>query len=113
MRLQQIVNRALSFATSDPQGPVYLYGAREAMEEDLTPYKLEPEYWHPVEPTALPTSGIKTIAEALVNAQEPLVLVGYTGRNHAAVNELVQLADNVKGLRVLDTGGSDMCFPGK
>jgi thiamine pyrophosphate-dependent acetolactate synthase large subunit-like protein len=110
--VKQMVNRALSFAMSDPKGPVYLYGAREPMEEDLTPYKLQQEYWHPVEPAALPRSGVKTIAEALVNAQEPLVIVGYSGRNHAAVPELVQLADSVKGLRVLDTGGSDMCFPG-
>jgi hypothetical protein len=27
------------------------------------------------------------------------------------VGALVKLADTVKGLRVLDTGGSDMCFP--
>jgi len=108
-----MVNRALSFAMSDPKGPVYLYGAREAMEEELTPYDLNQDYWHPVEPTALPLSGVKEIAEALVNAQEPLILTGYSGRNHAAVDELVRLADNVKGLRVLDTGGSDMCFPGK
>ena len=110
--VKQMVNRALSFAMSDPRGPVYLYGAREAMEEDLTPYTLRSEYWHPVEPAALPQGGIETIAEALVNAQEPLVITGFTGRNHAAVQELVNLADNVKGLRVLDTGGSDMCFPG-
>jgi thiamine pyrophosphate-dependent acetolactate synthase large subunit-like protein len=81
------------------------------MEEDLEPYHLQQEYWNPVEPAALPLSGVKTISEALVNAQEPLVIAGYTGRNHAAVDALVQLADNVKGLRVLDTGGSDMCFP--
>ncbi|KAL5116188.1 hypothetical protein ACEQ8H_005965 [Pleosporales sp. CAS-2024a] len=109
--VKQMVYRALSFATSDPKGPVYLYGAREPMEEDLTPYKLELEYWQPVEPAALPPSGVQTIAEALVHAQEPLVIAGYTGRNHQAVEQLVQLADKVKGLRVLDTGGSDMCFP--
>jgi thiamine pyrophosphate-dependent acetolactate synthase large subunit-like protein len=107
-----MVNRALSFAMSDPKGPVYLCGAREAMEEDLTPYQLNQEYWNPVEPTALPPKGVQTIAEALASAQEPLVVTGYSGRNHAAVDELVRLADTVKGLRVLDTGGSDMCFPG-
>ncbi|KAF2731533.1 thiamine diphosphate-binding protein [Polyplosphaeria fusca] len=109
--VKQLVNRALSFAKSDPQGPVYLCGAREPMEEDLTPYQLKQEYWNPVEPAALPPSGVKMIAEALVNAQQPLAIVGYTGRKHAAVQELVDLANNVKGLRVLDTGGSDMCFP--
>ncbi|KAA8611953.1 IlvB Thiamine pyrophosphate-requiring enzyme [Pyrenophora tritici-repentis] len=109
--VKQMVNRALSFAMSDPKGPVYLYGAREPMEEDLTPYKLQMDYWQPVEPAALPPSGVKTIAEALAHAQEPLIVTGYSGRNHDAVQELVRLADNVKGIRVLDTGGSDMCFP--
>ncbi|PVI01148.1 thiamine diphosphate-binding protein [Periconia macrospinosa] len=109
--VKQMVNRALSFAMSDPKGPVYLCGAREAMEEDLTPYTLEPEYWNPVEPSALPLKGVKAIAEALVHAQEPLVVAGFSGRNHDAVQELVNLADNIKGLRVLDTGGSDMTFP--
>lgn len=107
-----MVNRALSFATSDPQGPVYLYGAREAMEEDLEPYHLEQQYWRPVEPPALPSAGVDTIAQALIDAQEPLLITGFSGRNHDTVGELVKLANNVKGLRVLDTGGSDMCFPG-
>ncbi|KAF2805129.1 thiamine diphosphate-binding protein [Mytilinidion resinicola] len=109
--VKQIVNRALSFAMSDPKGPVYLCGAREPMEEDLEPYKLDQAFWNPVEPAALSSIAVKTISEALVNAQEPLVITGYSGRNHHAVAELVELADNIKGLRVLDTGGSDMCFP--
>lgn len=106
-----MVNRALSFATSEPKGPVYLIGAREVMEEELEPYHLDQSFWRPVEPPALPPSGVKTIAEALVTAEGPLVIAGYSGRNHRAVHELVALADTVPGLRVLDTGGSDMCFP--
>ncbi|CAL3970944.1 unnamed protein product [Diplocarpon coronariae] len=109
--VKQMVNRALQFACSAPAGPVYLTGSREVMEEDLTPYTLDQKFWNPVEPAALSESAVKTIAEALVEAEEPLVIVGYTGRNHTAVRALVTLADTVKGLRVLDTGGSDMCFP--
>jgi thiamine pyrophosphate-dependent acetolactate synthase large subunit-like protein len=109
--IKQMVNRALQFATSDPAGPVYLCGAREVMEEDLTPYQLEQQFWNPVEPAALSDTAVNTIAEALVEAKEPLIITGYSGRNHASVGELVKLADTVKGLRVLDTGGSDMCFP--
>ena len=96
---------------SDPKGPVYLCGAREPMEQDIDPYSLDQRYWDPVEGPALPLKGVKTIAEALVNAEEPLLITGYSGRNHAVPGELVRLADTVKGLRVLDTGGSDMCFP--
>ncbi|TAQ87730.1 hypothetical protein B7494_g3964 [Chlorociboria aeruginascens] len=109
--VKQMVNRALQFACSAPAGPVYLCGAREVMEEDLTPYELQQEHWSPVEPTALSENSVKTIAEALVGAEEPLFITGYSGRNHATVPVLVKLADTVKGLRVLDTGGSDMCFP--
>ncbi|KFX85957.1 hypothetical protein V490_09300 [Pseudogymnoascus sp. VKM F-3557] len=109
--VKQMVNRALQFACSDPAGPVYLCGAREVMEEDLSPYSLEQAHWNPVEPAALSDNAVKTIAEALAGAENPLLITGYSGRNHKAVPELVKLADTVKGLRVLDTGGSDMCFP--
>lgn len=109
--VKQLVNRALSFATSDPKGPVYLVGAREAMEEDIEPYQLDQAHWTPVEPSALSPKAIERVANLLVDAKEPLVITGYSGRNHAAVSALVQLADTVRGLKVLDTGGSDMCFP--
>lgn len=109
--VKQMVNRALQFATSDPKGPVYLYGAREVMEEDLVAYQLEQAYWDPIEPAALSDKAVRTITEALVGAKEPLVITGYSGRNHATVAQVVKLADTVKGIRVLDTGGSDMCFP--
>jgi thiamine pyrophosphate-dependent acetolactate synthase large subunit-like protein len=109
--IKQMVNRALQFARSDPAGPVYLCGAREVMEEDIEPYYLDQRQWGPVEPAALSEGAVARICEALVAAEEPLVVTGYSGRNHAAVPVLVRLADLVKGLRVLDTGGSDMCFP--
>lgn len=96
---------------SDPKGPVYLCGAREVMEQDIDPYKLDQRYWEPVEGPALPLKGVKLIVEALVDAKEPLIITGYSGRNHAVPGELVKLADTVKGLRVLDTGCCDMCFP--
>ena len=109
--VKQMLNRALQFATSDPQGPVYLFGAREPMEEELEPYQLVQEHWGAIGPAALTEDAVRMIAEALVWAEEPLVITGYSGRNHAAVGELVKLTESVKGLRVLDTGGSDMCFP--
>lgn len=109
--VKQLVNRALSFATSEPRGPVYLVGAREAMEEDIEPYLINQAQWGPAELGALTTKQLKSVAETLVDAEEPLLITGYSGRNHAVPQALVDLADTVKGLRVLDTGGSDMCFP--
>ncbi|KAF2207541.1 hypothetical protein CERZMDRAFT_119003 [Cercospora zeae-maydis SCOH1-5] len=109
--VKELVNRALSFAVSEPRGPVYLYGAREAMEEDIDPYTLDQKHWTPAELGGLSTKQLRAVSEALVGAKEPLVITGYSGRNAAAVEALVALADTVKALRVLDTGGSDMCFP--
>ena len=109
--VKQLVNRALTFATSEPRGPVYLAGAREAMEEDIEPYKLDQRYWTAVEPSALTSKQTEKVAQLLIEAESPLVITGYSGRNHNAVGALVELANTVKGLKVLDTGGSDMCFP--
>ena len=109
--VKQMVNRALQFATSDPQGPVYLYGSREAMEEDIEPYTLNQNLWNRVTPSALPQDAVDLIGKHLMEATEPLLVVGYTGRNIQAVHEAVALADVIPGLRVLDTGGCDMCFP--
>ncbi|KAJ6010370.1 hypothetical protein N7451_001782 [Penicillium sp. IBT 35674x] len=109
--VKQIVNRALQWATSDPKGPVYLVGAREVMEEEIEPYQLNQKVWGPVSPAALPPAGVELITSELSNAKSPLVVVGYTGRSAQAVTELVTLANHFKGIRVLDTGGSDMCFP--
>ncbi|KAL2851764.1 hypothetical protein BJX68DRAFT_266011 [Aspergillus pseudodeflectus] len=110
--IKQMVHRALQFATSDPKGPVYLVGAREVMEEEIEPYSVSPYAWRGVAPSALPTEGVELIASELAAAKEPLVIVGYSGRDARGVKELVALADTLQGIRVLDTGGSDMCFPG-
>ena len=110
--IKQMVGRALQFATSHPRGPVYLTGAREVMEEEMTrPSAFFPEYWRPVEPGPLPEDGVERIANALALAEKPLIITGYSGRDPRAVDALLRLANIVKGLRVLDTGCCDMCFP--
>lgn len=109
--MKQIVSRALQFATSEPQGPVYLCGAREVMEQEIEPYHLDQKFWTPVQPTALPAEALPRITSLLMQARQPLCITGYGGRNPQAVENLVALTDVVKGLRVLDTGGSDLCFP--
>ncbi|KJZ76487.1 hypothetical protein HIM_04216 [Hirsutella minnesotensis 3608] len=109
--VKQMVNRALQFAKSDPQGPVYLCGAREVMEADIEPYALRQGDWDPVQLGGLPESGIQKIADALASAERPVVVTAYGGRNHQFPGALVELANLVKGLQVVDCGGSDMCFP--
>lgn len=109
--IKQVLNRAIQFSTSDPKGPAYLMGAREVMEEDIVPYKLDQSQWQPIDPTALPPAGVSTIIDALVVAKEPLIIAGHTGRNHAAVPLLIELAEAIPGIRVIDGLGSDVSFP--
>ncbi|KAF7552065.1 hypothetical protein G7Z17_g4586 [Cylindrodendrum hubeiense] len=109
--IKQVLNRALQFATSDPKGPSYIVGAREIMEEEITPYHLDQDVWGSVSPTGLPTDALDTIVSMLADADSPLIIVGYTGRNHATVPELVKLVEAIPGTKVLDALGSDVCFP--
>ncbi|KAK5043486.1 hypothetical protein LTR84_011955 [Exophiala bonariae] len=109
--IKQIVNRALQFATSDPQGPVYLCGARETMEEIIEPYSLDQSLWEPVVSGPLAGDAVELISIALVNAKSPLLVVGYSGRKAEGLSAAVAVADQVPGLKVLDSGGSEVCFP--
>lgn len=65
----------------------------------------------PIGPSALPVDAIHDIATALVEAERPLIITGYSGRDRRTPELLVALADLIPGIRVHDTGGSDLCFP--
>jgi thiamine pyrophosphate-dependent acetolactate synthase large subunit-like protein len=81
------------------------------MEEVIKPYVIRQEFWGPVELGGLIPTQLNLVASALVSAREPLVVTGYSGRDTAVVPLLVELANIIKGLRVLDSLGSDLSFP--
>ncbi|KAF9235636.1 thiamine pyrophosphate enzyme, N-terminal TPP binding domain-containing protein [Melanogaster broomeanus] len=62
--LPHVVRRALQIATSEPKGPVYLWGRREVMEQEIDQSLLERPItlakWPSVEPTALSSTGTHT-----------------------------------------------------
>ncbi|KAK5989718.1 hypothetical protein PT974_07977 [Cladobotryum mycophilum] len=109
--VKQMVNRALQWAKSDPQGPVYLYGAREIMEAEIEPYTLKQEDWDPVQLGGLPKKAAAQIADALAGAKRPMIFTAYSGRNHEMPGTLVELANLLPNLRVVDVGGQEMSFP--
>lgn len=55
-------------------------GAREVMEEEIEPYQIVQEQWAPVINGCLPENAVLEITEALIEAENPLVVVGFTGR---------------------------------
>ena len=108
--VKQMVNRALQFATSQPQGPVYLTATSEVLEEQFIPYEINQVHWTHVSST-LSQDAVVDISELLASANNPLVIVGYSGRQHSSVLELLKLVDTVPGVKVLECLSSDSCFP--
>jgi acetolactate synthase-1/2/3 large subunit len=93
--VKQLVHRAVQIAESDPKGPVYLTGAREVLAEDAVATPLPAAKWRPVAPAALPPEGVEEIIEALMAADNPLLVTSYYGRNPAGVAELVRLCERL------------------
>lgn len=108
--LAQIVRRALQIARTEPRGPVYLTGAREVMEEEVTPSPPEPGRWRPVAPAPLPEAGIAEIAAALAGARRPLIVTTYLGRKPEAVPALVRLCERL-GVGLLESVPTWMNYP--
>jgi thiamine pyrophosphate-dependent acetolactate synthase large subunit-like protein len=111
LNVKQMIGRALQFAQSAPMGPVYLTATREVLAQEIEPYALKQEQWGPIGPGALPADAVHDISTALVYAERPLIITGYSGRDQRTPEHLVALANLIPGIRVHDTGGSDMCFP--
>lgn len=108
--VKQLVHRALQIAQTSPQGPVYLVGAREVMEEETTPVDVDPQLWGPVAPSALAPAEITYIMEDLKAAKRPLVVTSYLGKNKQAVKELVKFCDRL-AIPVLESIPNYMNFP--
>lgn len=97
---KQLIHRAAQFSQSAPQGPSYLIASREALEEEIPPYEVNPKKYRPLAPKALDADSAKEIGEALLKAKLPVIITSYAGKNVAAVPELVKLAEAI-GLAVL------------
>jgi acetolactate synthase I/II/III large subunit len=91
--VKQLVHRALQLARSEPAGPVYLVGAREVMQEPVTPYAADSASYPAVAPGALTREVTAEIATALAGARHPLIVTSYLGRDPSAVPSLVRLAE--------------------
>ncbi len=107
---RQIVHRALQFATSEPRGPVYVTAAREVLASETSRVRIEMQHWTPVAPAALAPENAARIAQALLEAEHPLVVTSYAGRSAAAVAELVGLATDL-GVAVIESVPNYMNFP--
>src|SRR5690625_1166759 len=75
--VKQLVHRSLQIAKSEPQGPVYLMGPREAMEEKTEPVEIDLKLWEPISPSALPEQDINDLVADLLEAKKPMIVTSY------------------------------------
>jgi acetolactate synthase I/II/III large subunit len=108
--MKELVHRAFQFAMSDPKGPVYLMAPREVLEQEVAVHADDAALWRPIEPAALPISGVEEIGRALLEAERPLVVTSYIGRNPTAVAPLIDLCKRI-GIGVHEACPSAMNFP--
>ena len=89
---------------------MYLTAVREVLESEVPRVSIDTNQWRPVAPSGLNADAAREIAAALAAAEYPLVVTSYIGRSAAAVNELVELAEEL-AVGVIESVPNHMNFP--
>jgi acetolactate synthase I/II/III large subunit len=109
--LHHVVARAIQVANTEPKGPVYLILPRELLAEKQESVKILPPRWsNSPEPPQASEEGLQAIAENILNADSPVILTQYLGRNVSAVHSLVELAE-LLGAPVIEPSRKRTNFP--
>ena len=91
--LPAVIARAYKIAMSEPRGPVYLTLPREWLAEELQSTRVLGEGLQPATKIQADPAALDKVADALINAGNPLIVTKYLGRNPEAVAHLVELAE--------------------
>lgn len=91
--VKQLIYRAMQVAETAPAGPVYLTGAREVLEEKITAQENTWNEWNMVAPIGLPHRGVEEIVQALLQAENPLLITSYVGKTAQVVGELIEFCE--------------------
>ncbi len=103
--------RGHQIASTQPQGPVYITGAREVWDKMAGPAREDVAFWTPAQLGGISEQGARRIAEALAAAKRPLVITTYLGRNPEAVVALTKMSEQV-GIGICEIAPVSVNFPG-
>ncbi len=93
VQLETVVDRALTIATSPPEGPVYLSLPREVLAEKLSGFSYDqPARRVAASPPAPDDAALDAAARLLAAAKHPLIVTADAGRDRAAVPALADFA---------------------
>jgi acetolactate synthase-1/2/3 large subunit len=110
-QLESVVDRALELALDEPRGPVYLSLPRDVIAQPLEEFTLATPSRREVVCGRYPDpKRIEQAAEILAQARRPLVITSELGRNPAAVDGLVSLAD-AGAVEVVEASPTHANFP--
>jgi acetolactate synthase-1/2/3 large subunit len=94
-QLETVVDRALTLATSPPEGPVYLSLPREVLAAPLPGFSYDsPARRVAASPPAPDDGAIAEAARLLAAAKNPLIITADAGRDRAAVPLLAEFAEH-------------------
>jgi acetolactate synthase I/II/III large subunit len=93
--LHVAMQRAFQLASTEPAGPVYLTLPREVLLEKMEAPIMGPQRAPVISPLAADPESLVQAAQWLIEAERPLILVAYAGRNPKAVASLVRLAEKL------------------
>jgi acetolactate synthase I/II/III large subunit len=108
---ENVLMRAFQIASSAPQGPVYVTGAREVWEGFEQTGNAVIEQWPAARLAGLPDEDAEFLRQALLDAHRPLLITSSLGRHPEAVSHLVALSEKI-GLGVCEVSPQYMSFPG-
>ncbi|HEY8358501.1 MAG TPA: thiamine pyrophosphate-requiring protein [Ramlibacter sp.] len=97
----EAVTRALERASAAPAGPVYLTAARETLAESVPSDLSAPARRAPLAPMAANPATVALLAQRLLQAESPLIVTAYAGRNPVTVALLDELC-RFAGIRVVE-----------
>jgi len=109
--VESLMLRAMQVATSVPEGPVYITGAREIWDARVSPSAEDPAQWPTAHLGGLPEAAVPEIYCALTQARRPIIISAYLGRQPAAVERLVALSERI-GIGVCEVSPEYLNFPG-
>ena len=110
--MSEAILRAYKLACQDPPGPVYVCLDVSLQEQPLESGYTGPDVsrYSPAPPPEPPRGQLRRAAVALLDAEHPIVYADRVGRDPAAVDALVELAE-LLALPVIDQGWSWRAFP--
>ena len=115
---QEVLGRACSVMQSDPRGPVYLMLPREVLAQSWPAEQVHRPLFRALAAQDVADAALEPLAERLLQAEAPLLITAYAGRNPQAVAVIDELA-HFAGIRVcefnplyLNIPRSSPCFAG-